>query len=114
MDAKAFQSILALGRSEFPHAYSISQGSFGQKISLHRAWTNEVERAILSGPIVEVELNYAKGWSDDSISFLPRIKHIKALTLIHPMLERDDPLLELQSLEWLNLGTSCTNMLSMK
>ena len=68
--------------SLFKKQFKITSGKYGNRLSLFTAWTDEIEKRMKKDNIVELELNYAKGWKGDSLAFLTRTPNIVVLEII--------------------------------
>ena len=88
--------------------YEISQGTYGKKLTLHGEMTTEIQKVIAKKNVVELELNYAKGWqSDNDVSFLREMPFLKSLEIIDWRIQDISHIHSLFNLRSLKVMTDC-------
>lgn len=85
--------------------FQITDGKFGKRLIVRSAWTNALARIVQRESVAEVELNYAKGWSDNDISFLSDVPEIVCLDLLNWDAKNLRVVESLRKLKSLNIST---------
>jgi hypothetical protein len=60
----------------------LEDGKYGQRGVATSAWSDEIADFVVGSGIKEMELNDGKGWRGKDLSFLAKLPHLKALTII--------------------------------
>ena len=92
-------------------SFVIERGVLGPALVPTSHWHPSMREHILSSGITELYLNYARGWSGESIAFLKTLPFLRALRIVDWRLQDDTPISELEELEYLQLNTLCKNNL---
>ena len=79
--------------------YIIENGIYGKKLIPTSYWNKKFPDLMKKINIVELELNYAKGWKIEEISFLKEIPFVESLVLISHHLDDISPIHNLHSLK---------------
>ncbi len=87
--------------------YELTKGEYGLRLSLMSSWSDKIEQIIKTKHVVELELNYAKGWDGDDLSFLETIKNLQALEIIDRKNKDLSPIHCLCELRRLAVNTYC-------
>jgi hypothetical protein len=92
--------------------YEIFQGDFGPHMCLFSGWSDRIEKIIKKRGILELELNYAKGWPHGSdLSFLSKIKQLKLLELLDYDASDISVINELSELRSLKINNCCNSVI---
>jgi hypothetical protein len=92
----------------FKKKYEITQGKYGLRMSLFAPWSVSIETTIKAKNIVELELNYAKGWKAGTpLSFLKTIPHLLGFQIIDHQIEDVLEVHSLRNLIGLDINTDC-------
>jgi hypothetical protein len=83
------------------------QGTYGLRAVLTSSWSDAIGAEISEREIVEIEINYAKGWKGNEISFLAQFPKLKALKIIDFTIPSVEPIHVLQELLALDVATYC-------
>jgi len=96
----------------FKKKYEITKGDFGPHMCLFSGWSDGIERIIKKKRILELELNYAKGWPRGSgLSFLKNLTHLKSFELLDYQVSDISLINKLSELRELNISSSCNNVI---
>jgi hypothetical protein len=82
-------------------------GKFGLSAVLRSAWSKEVALNIRESQCSGLELNSAKGWTGDDLSFLVSCPWLKALKIIDLKIKSVEPIHTLSELRSLEVITYC-------
>jgi len=92
----------------FKKKYAISRGKYGRRMSLLGHWSDSIAAKIGAKNIVELELNYAKGWkAGTTLSFLRDIPHLLGFQIIDHLTRDVSDIHYLRSLRSLDINTYC-------
>ena len=92
--------------------YEITQGDFGPHMCLFSGWSDDIERTIKKKGVLELELNYAKGWPKGSnLSFLDNLAQLQFLELLDYQVSDISVINNLTELRELNISSSCNNVI---
>lgn len=98
--------------SIFNKAYKITKGAYGPRICLFSGWSDDIENLIKKKKILELELNYAKGWPRGSeLSFLRNVKQLRGLELLDYVVSDINVINELVELRSLKINSACNNLI---
>lgn len=70
-------------------------------------WTAETTRYLVANNVVELELNYAKGWRGNDLSFLASLPHLRGFKIIDWAISSVEPVHNLRELRILEVMTYC-------
>ena len=87
------------------------KGTFGPVAVLRSVWTDEIAAAMRSRQCVELELNYAKGWKGEDLSFLSNLHWLQGLKITHWTIESVERIHQLPQLRELEVFTYCNTPL---
>lgn len=88
--------------------FHVVRGKYGPRMSLFTSWSKEIERKIKRKGIVELELNYAKGWKrDKDLWFLKKVPNLLAVEIIDWNIQDVSAIHDLRSLRLLKVFTYC-------
>ncbi len=82
-------------------------GQYGLRAVLKSAWSDQLAREIQTRQCSELEINHAKGWSGDDLSFLISCPWLKALKIIDFKIKSVEPIHSLHELRALEVITYC-------
>jgi Leucine-rich repeat (LRR) protein len=85
----------------------LEDGEYGQRAVITSEWSPEISRYLLANNIVELELNYAKGWRGKDLSFLKELPRLKAFKIIDWGISSVQPIHFLHELRKLEVMTYC-------
>jgi len=88
-------------------AYEVEEGKYGARLILRSSWQNELAEYIRRHEIKELELNYAKGWVGEDLSFLSAVPHLEAFKIIDWKINDITPIHYLPKLKSLVVFTYC-------
>ena len=98
--------------SIFQKKYEITQGDFGPHICLYSGWSRDVEKVIKRKGVLELELNYAKGWPRGSdLSFLADLTQLKSFELLDYKVSDISVINKLSELSSLKINANCNNVI---
>jgi len=92
-----------------PRAIKLEDGRYGARAVLTAPWSDSLMLLLEQHGVVEIELNMAKGWMGNDLSFLKRLPHLKALEVLdlRPSLKSIEPIHALHALKSLGVTTYC-------
>jgi hypothetical protein len=86
----------------------LEDGEYGRRAVITSTWRSEMSRYLLANDVLELELNYAKGWRGNDLSFLKELPQLQAFKIIdHFGLPDADPIHYLHELRALDVQTYC-------
>jgi len=86
----------------------VEDGEYGRRAVITSAWSPEMSRYLLAHDVLELELNYAKGWRGNDLSFLKELPQLRAFKIIdHFGLPYVEPIHYLHELRALDVQTYC-------
>jgi hypothetical protein len=86
----------------------LEDGEYGRRAVITSGWRPEMSRYLLAHDVLELELNYAKGWLGNDLLFLKELSHLLAFKIIdHFGLPYVEPIHYLHELRALNVQTYC-------
>ena len=88
-------------------AFEVEEGKYGRRLIVRSSWHSELAEYIRHHQIKELELNYAKGWKGDEISFLSAVPHLEAFKIIDWKINDITPIHYLSKLKTLDVSTYC-------
>src|ERR1700730_7875339 len=60
----------------------LEDGEYGRRAVITSKWRSEMSRYLLANDVLELELNYAKGWRGNDLSFLKELPQLRAFKII--------------------------------
>lgn len=88
-------------------ALEVEDGKYGPRLIVRSSWHSELGEYIRRYQIKELELNYAKGWKGDDLSFLSAVPHLEAFKIIDWKINDITPIHYLPKLKSLEVSTYC-------
>src|SRR5882724_4968361 len=88
----------------FLMTYRVDETPHGSQLVLQGKWTSKTAEFMLEHDIKALELNEAKGWKDEDVSFLAQIPWLERLELIPWALSDVSPVSSLTKLRRLNIS----------
>lgn len=85
----------------------LEDGEYGRRAVATSAWSEEITNYLLNNGIVELELNYAKGWRRNDLLFLARLPLLQSFTIVDWNISSVDPIHFLRELRALKVATYC-------
>src|ERR1700674_5866381 len=86
----------------------LEDGEYGRRAVITSKWRSEMSRYLLANDVLELELNYAKGWRGNDLSFLKELPQLRAFKIIdHFGLPDVEPIHYLHELRALDVQTYC-------
>ncbi len=85
----------------------LENGKYGLRAVATSAWSDEITDLLLRRGVEELELNNAKGWRGDNVSFLAKLPRLEALTIIDLNIRSVAPIHFLSELRALEVITYC-------
>lgn len=101
------QEPLSLGKSKVGPV-TLEMGKFGRRAVLHSGWTNKLLGYLRSNEVIELELNQAKGWTGQDLSFLHDLNNIKSFEILDFNIRNVEPIHCLGNLAHLHVSTYCS------
>jgi len=97
----------------FEGKYRITSGKFGPHMCLSSGWSDRIEKIFKRKRVLELELNYAKGWPRGSdLTFLKNIKELKSFELLDYQVSDISAINELNDLRLLKVNSNCNNVIN--
>lgn len=87
--------------------WDIEDGVFGRRMVMRRAWSSAARSAAQGAGVRELELNYAKGWTDHDYTFLSELSELVALEITDWNATDVAPIHQLSGLRRLKVFTYC-------
>ncbi len=87
--------------------FKIEQGQFGKRMVLKTRWSEKIRKYFLENNIKELELNRAKGWIGNDISFVNDLKELLAVDIIKYTISDVSAIHGLSKLRRLKIFTYC-------
>ena len=81
----------------------LEDGKYGRRAAIESAWSPAMRDYLVAKDVVELELNYAKGWIGDDISFLRELPHLLSFMMIDIELSSLEPIHALRDLRCLSV-----------
>lgn len=85
----------------------LEDGEYGRRAVITSAWKPEMSRDLIAKDIVELELNYAKGWRGSDLWFLKELPQLRAFKIIDWEISSVQPIHILHELRALDVMTYC-------
>lgn len=85
----------------------LEDGEFGHRAVITSAWAPGMSRYLLANGVVELELNHAKGWHGNDLSFLEELPQLRAFKIIDWGISSVQPIHFLHELRALEVMTYC-------
>jgi len=89
------------------NAYILEHGVLGLGAILTSEWSEGICHQLLREPIVELELNYAKGWQGKDLAFLAHFPDLESFKIIDWTIDSVQPIHLLHKLKALEISTYC-------
>jgi Leucine-rich repeat (LRR) protein len=86
---------------------TFEEGDFGLRAVLSGAWSQAIARCLHEREVVELELNDAKGWRGNDLSFLSSLPQLKSFKIIDLKISSVEPIHFLTVLRSLEVITYC-------
>jgi Leucine-rich repeat (LRR) protein len=87
---------------------TLEDGTYGCRAVLHSNWSDDLFSYMTDNAVVELELNLAKGWKGQDLSFLARLQYLKSFEIFHFGIDSIEPLHFLHGLKRLGVTTYCS------
>jgi hypothetical protein len=88
-------------------AVTFEEGAYGLRAIVRAPWSDRILHLIREREVRELELNHAKGWAGDDLSFLKELPELEALQVIDFKIESIGPIHALKALRALQVSTYC-------
>jgi Leucine-rich repeat (LRR) protein len=85
----------------------LEKGKYGLRAVLRTAWSDEIASEIRTHRCLELEINHAKGWVGNDLSFLMTCPWLQALKIIDFKIQSVEPIHALHELRALEVMTYC-------
>jgi len=85
----------------------LEDGEYGRRAVAISAWSPEMTEYLLRNDVVELELNHAKGWRGNDLSFLAALPKLASFTIIDLGIASVEPIHSLHDLRTLGVTTYC-------
>jgi Leucine-rich repeat (LRR) protein len=85
----------------------LEDGEYGRRAVITSAWSDEITRFLTSEKIVDLELNYAKGWKGRDLSFLAALPNLRWFKMVDFTISSVEPIHFLKKLRGLEVMTYC-------
>jgi len=85
----------------------VEDGKYGRRASATSAWSDKLTDFLIDSGIVELELNYTKGWRGDNIVFLDCLQQLLSFTILDWKIASVQPVHFLYQLRELRVLTTC-------
>ena len=82
-------------------------GDYGLRAVVKSAWSAAIGHSLQERPIAELELNHAKGWQGNDLSFLAAFPRLRALEILDLKISSVEPVHLLHELQSLDVITYC-------
>jgi hypothetical protein len=86
---------------------TLEHGEYGPRAVLTTAWSDDIEKFLRGKPIAQLELNHAKGWVGNDLSFLSSLTQLRAFRMIDFKIPSVQPIHFLTNLRALQVSTYC-------
>ncbi len=86
---------------------AIESGAHGLRAVLTATWSEALGRYLQEQPVAEIELNHAKGWHGDTLTFLSAFPRLRSLKVIDLTISSVEPIHALRELRALEVTTYC-------
>jgi Leucine-rich repeat (LRR) protein len=96
---------LVPGPSKSEEEVQFENGPFGCRAVIKGRWSEELREQLCDAGVVELELNHAKGWDGDDLTFLAGLTDLQSFTLIDFRVGSLAPVHSLHNLRSLTLIT---------
>jgi len=83
------------------------KGTYGERAVLRSAWSEQIMEQIRLRRCPELEINHAKGWNGEDVSFLASLPWLRALKVIDLKIMSVEPIHQLHELRALEVTTYC-------
>jgi hypothetical protein len=87
---------------------SLEDGKYGRRAVLNSHWSDELVGYLVSNEVVELELNQAKGWKGEELSFLTSLPNLKSFEIFDFNIRNIEPIHHLHKLRRLGVTTYCS------
>ena len=85
----------------------LEDGEFGRVAIVNSIWTRETTHYLLANNVLELDLNYTKGWRGSDLSFLKELRHLRAFRILDWEIPSVAPIHFLHELRALKVITNC-------
>jgi Leucine-rich repeat (LRR) protein len=87
-------------------------GRYGLRAVIGSPWNDQIAEAVKSKACVELELNHAKGWKGEDLSFLAAMPELRAISILDFKIKSVVPVHHLHELRSLEIITYCNTPIS--
>lgn len=87
---------------------SLEDGKYGRRAVLNSVWSDELVSYLADNEVVELELNHAKGWQGDDLTFLAHLPGLKSFEIFDFTIRDIQPIHCLHELRSLGVTTYCS------
>ena len=91
---------------------TLAGGAYGIRAVVHSAWSKEIADFVRRKEAVELELNQAKGWRGNDVSFLAELPGLESFEIFDFKIEDISPIHSLHNLKRLGITTYCKTPLN--
>lgn len=91
----------------FQKSYEITKGKYGPHMTLLSPWSEKIEKAVKRKGVIELYLNYVKGWEGNNLSFLKRIPCLLSFHILDKNINDISDIHSLSNLKVLKVDTYC-------
>lgn len=95
----------------FSNQVILEQGNYGLRAVLQSPWSEELKDFLLRKNVVELELNMAKGWSGEDLSFVSNFGNLQSINILDMRIKSIAPVQNLNNLRELGISTYCDTVL---
>lgn len=88
-------------------AVMLEPGTYGLRAVLKTSWSDQLAGFLIDSGTVELELNQAKGWKGNDLSFLSELPHLKSFEIFDFSIRNIAPIHSLHNLRRLGVTTYC-------
>ncbi len=86
----------------------MEDGRYGRRVVLNSEWSDQLIGSLTSNGVVELELNQAKGWRGNDLSFLAKLPGLKSFEIFDFNITDIEPIHCLHNLKRLGVTTYCS------
>lgn len=91
--------------------YRIEDGTYGRRAVLTSSWRDGLASEFLGQGVVELVLNYSKGWQGNDLTFLSDLPQLRSLVILDWKMPSVEPVHVLHELRALKISTYCKSEL---
>jgi hypothetical protein len=86
---------------------SFEDGPYGLRAVIGSKWSASISRDLKRRPVAELELNHAKGWRGEDLSFLAELSELLSFKIVDFTIKSVEPINHLHELRSLEVITYC-------